>query len=429
MTTICACVSKEPINVSSHLEHMIRRAGLGRRSSIHGFMDGSPFSTPTEDFSLPQEPARWGAAAIDFDVESSGMLVDAPSLRNPSVSSILSFLSNFEGRVSSTPLFGVSILPRGRDAIIARDPIGSRPLYVSSGDPSLYCTQPRLLPLTNGHPEPFCPATALTTGKGTSTRLSMPALAPHPGKIASVGTVDLIETLSEAVKAIPDPRLVFFSGGIDSLVIAKVAINMGDTILLTAGMEESKDLKRAQTAAKSLSADFITATIRKEEIPDDIRVLRKILATDDPMIIAISLPLYHAALKASEVGAERGMAGQGADELFGGYHRYLAQPDPAWSMYEDLMNLHSRGLDAFNLSAAAAGVRIFMPYLDQDFISLVQSTPIEEKIHRGKRKILLRRMGRSLGLGASDVSVKKLAIQYGSGVNREVLRALRRRSV
>jgi asparagine synthase (glutamine-hydrolysing) len=424
LTTICACVSREPTDVDSHLREIIRRADPDDHATVRGFIEGSPFSTFAGELSIPGKPGRWGAAAIAPEIGGDGFLVDPPTLSRPRVESLLSFLEDFDGKASPCPFFGAAIVPRGRNAVIARDPIGSRPLYFSEGNPTLYSSQPRLLPARRPI-QPFPSSTVLDLSTGVQTELAMPALASDSRGKPRWREGNLIRVLSGAIEAIRPPRLVFFSGGIDSLVIAKIASNMGETILVTAGLEGSRDLSRARAAAESLPADFVPVIIPKNEIPEDVRILRAILSTDSPLSIGISLPLYRAALRASEMGLKRGLAGQGADELFGGYHRYISDPDPAATMERDLVDLHSRGLDAFNLAAEAAGIQIFMPYLDQVLVLLARSAPIEEKVRGGGRKILLQKVGRSLGLEPSQVTAKKLAIQYGSGVNPEVLKVLR----
>ena len=45
----------------------------------------------------------------------------------------------------------------------------------------------------------------------------------------------------------------------------------------------------------------------------------------DPIKASVGLPFYWVAEKASEAGFKVMLAGQGADELFGGYQRYVTR--------------------------------------------------------------------------------------------------------
>jgi asparagine synthase (glutamine-hydrolysing) len=144
------------------------------------------------------------------------------------------------------------------------------------------------------------------------------------------------------------------------------------------------------------------------------------------MQVAIALPILHAARAAAEMGLGTAIAGHGADELFGGYHRYISEPDPRESMLGDLFDLHFRGMDLCDLASRGAGVEIFSPFLDQSVIELALSLDTKHLIGPSGRKILLRKAGKKLGLSELSIKSPKCAIQYGSGVNKHVLRVVRR---
>jgi asparagine synthase (glutamine-hydrolysing) len=188
----------------------------------------------------------------------------------------------------------------------------------------------------------------------------------------------------------------------------------------------SRDVAAAKVAARALSLDLEVVEIDPRKIPEEVRQLMGLIRDSNPINISVALPIWHAARRAAELGFEVGIAGQGADELFGGYHRYLSDLDPEGSMLGDLHGLHARGLDAFTVACRANGLDLFLPYLDPRVVYLALSLPVTMKISEGERKVVLREAGRTIGLKEDLVSTRKLAIQYGSGVNKHVLRALGR---
>ncbi|WP_243671210.1 asparagine synthase C-terminal domain-containing protein, partial [Methanoculleus chikugoensis] len=85
-------------------------------------------------------------------------------------------------------------------------------------------------------------------------------------------------------------------------------------------------------------------------------------------------------------GHTRILAGQGgADELFGGYARYLASPDLAAELERDLAD-HGRQRARDQAVAALHGAYFSMPYLDVRVVRAAQGIPAREKVRGGVRK-------------------------------------------
>ena len=120
------------------------------------------------------------------------------------------------------------------------------------------------------------------------------------------------------------------------------------------------------------------------------------------------------------------LSGQGADELFAGYHRYLdfyqekgekAQED----LQEDVENLYHVNLERDDKVTMAHSVELRVPYLDLQIINMALDIPMYYKINGpedNRRKCILREVARELGVPPEIVNRPKKAAQYGSGIHK-----------
>ena len=69
-----------------------------------------------------------------------------------------------------------------------------------------------------------------------------------------------------------------------------------------------------------------------------------------------------------------------------------------------------------------AGSLLTMPYLDERIIYNVYNLPLEFKISRGVRKVLLRAAAKHAGVPEELVAKEKKAAQYGTGIERVLRR-------
>lgn len=145
------------------------------------------------------------------------------------------------------------------------------------------------------------------------------------------------------------------------------------------------------------------------------------------------MPAYLAAEMAREDGIKVMLSGQGADELFAGYHRYLKfyqeQGEEAQkNLNTDINNLYQVNLQRDDAVTMASGVELRVPYLDLDVINMAMNIPMEYKI-KGEddqlRKCILREVARDLGVPEENVKRPKKAAQYGSGIDKMLRRVLK----
>jgi len=238
----------------------------------------------------------------------------------------------------------------------------------------------------------------------------------------------IITTLAKSVKEYLTPDCaILFSGGVDSsLITALAARHVPDITLITVGFPGSNDVKWAPDAAQLLDMEnnLILKIIDLDDVESTIPCVIKALETADPMAISLGVPLYIACTKAKSRNINLLLAGQGADELFGGYHRYKEiAKEGASVLHEaitaDVARLPRRDILRDNTVAEAAGIKLTAPFLDPDVVKLALSIPAASKVSEfgGEPvgKYILRRAAESV-VPAEIAWRDKKAMQYGSGV-------------
>ncbi|ROO86725.1 asparagine synthase (glutamine-hydrolysing) [Actinocorallia herbida] len=146
-------------------------------------------------------------------------------------------------------------------------------------------------------------------------------LADPPG---DAEVLDLLDQACRRVLVADRPLAVGFSGGIDSTVVLKAAMDRTDvaaviTVFSAADPDEDENLRRARAVARLLGVEVTEVPFALPSFDATLDVLHTTL--DQPC--AEPLVLHNDALHTA-AGAHAGvlLGGHGADEVFGGYARY-----------------------------------------------------------------------------------------------------------
>jgi asparagine synthase (glutamine-hydrolysing) len=231
----------------------------------------------------------------------------------------------------------------------------------------------------------------------------------------------LDEAITESVKRIRDDGVMALSGGVDSALVACLAKRE----CLVVGVSGSHDLLRARQAASALGLTLHEALIDPAEIEGAIIEVLAAVPDKDPVNVSIATTLYFVSRWAGDHGHERIIAGQGADELFGGYSRYLSSRNLVLDMEKDLAELPGQ-LARDRAVAGLFDARFSLPYLDERVVAAARAIPFEIRIRDKVRKWPLRAVA-SRYIPAEIAWHKKKAMQYGSGVMKEIERLASRR--
>ena len=159
----------------------------------------------------------------------------------------------------------------------------------------------------------------------------------------------------------------------------------------------------------------------EEALPVVIRTIPK----KDPLNAGIALTQYFIARFAGEQGHRRIITGQGADEIFGGYSRYLETTTLGPDLDRDFAGLEQQAARD-QAVAALHGTSLSMPYLDYRVVRAARAIPPEQKVRQGQRKVPLRKVAER-HIPAEFAWYEKKAMQYGSGVWKELQRLARKK--
>ena len=227
---------------------------------------------------------------------------------------------------------------------------------------------------------------------------------------------------------LPSECSLAFSGGLDSSIIAYLALSSGKKIdALVIGYEGCLDHSWASEAASLLGIRVKEIIVDDEMVRNAIQVLEKYLPRKSPMDLAIASIFYIASKNSSKKFL---VAGQGSDELFGGYRKY-ADAFERWGigraaelMRKDVEQLHLMNLERDELASSLGGSDLIAPYLVKELYELALSIDPELKLRKTgegiARKWILRKAAERLGLPRELVERPKKAAQYSSGLMKRI---------
>lgn len=218
---------------------------------------------------------------------------------------------------------------------------------------------------------------------------------------------------------------VLFSGGIDSSVVAVLASEFAKVRLYCVGAEGAEDVRFSTEMSGRLNLPLRTLTFTQEDAKKAVAELSGKME-NSRMQLGIALPAHFGTRLAMEDGLEFVLCGGGADELYGGYARYLKVPTAELNdvLRSDVAAMKDRDLKR---DSAASFIEVRYPFLDRAVVDFSLSIQAGMKVSGGERKIVLREVGRQLGLPPEITGRKKKACQYGSGADKLVGRILDRR--
>lgn len=307
----------------------------------------------------------------------------------------------------------------GSRLVLLRDPIGSRPLFYTE-EPFAFASERKML----GGGKPVLPGEALLVegGRVLTRRWYDPFKVKKIKTTAELAAAKLVKLLERAVeKRVEGKTAIAFSGGLDSAIIAELAAQYCKPTLFVAGLAQSHDPYNAIKAAKAMDLPLERVTITEAELPKLVELATAATEKTEYLQTQIAVAFYALFRRIKTRGYPLVLAGQGADELFGGYARYQKFARDGileQELEKDFRELAEKNLERDYLVASANGLDLRVPYLDREVVKFARSLPAGLKANETERKIVLKEVARKLGLPKEICEAPKKAIQYGSGVSR-----------
>ncbi|MHA1264880.1 MAG: asparagine synthase-related protein [Candidatus Helarchaeota archaeon] len=311
---------------------------------------------------------------------------------------------------------------------IFRDIVGLKPLFLYSG-PRYIAFASEKKALWNvgftGQIESLRPGRVIRVDRRGFTSHFQATLQQHTiqKKPVEYYLETLKRLLSTAVKqgSSTKPFYVLLSGGIDSTIIAALCKKLElECKNLVVGSEKSKDIQAAQVVTDTLEQPLEILQFDMADLITWFPQLLYALEDRDEKKLNIAFPLFYGTQYIKRRGGLEALAGQGADELFGGYERYevMFRENPArlqTALWKDVKNLSSVNLERDDAATMANGVELRLPYLTRATIEFAMQIPVTLKLRPPTRKYILRQLGKMLELPNAIVEQRKRAIQFSSG--------------
>jgi asparagine synthase (glutamine-hydrolysing) len=322
--------------------------------------------------------------------------------------------------------------------MLARDPIGIKPLYYGYKDGHFYFSSELGAMSLSGVPEvrEFPCGHYYTPEKGFVRYYDVPL--PRDYHLTdSDHTADLVcSTLTQAIKKrlLADKEIhvgAFCSGGLDSSLIAAIAAHeIPHLHTFAVGMrdasgQESDDLIAARIAAGHIGSTHHEYLITEEDYYTALPHVIEKLETYDPSLVRCAVPCYFTCKLAADYVTVV-LTGEGADEVFAGYH-YMKRfaPDQINSEGRRLITgVHNINLQRADRMGMRFSLELRVPFFDTDIIDLgMKISPhlkIREENGRKIEKWILRKAFAGTGYLPDEI-LWRYKLQYTQGAGCELL--------
>jgi len=322
---------------------------------------------------------------------------------------------------------------------VGRDPIGVQPLYYGENkDIVAFATNRKALwKLGIEKPVSFPPGNLAFVNKdGFKFKPIKTLTYTEPKSIVMDEAVKQLqallgESIQRRVHGLKEV-VVAFSGGLDSSLVAFLASKCGVKVnLLHVSLENQPETEEAMEAAEALNLPLQVYLFKDSDVERTLPKVVELIEEPDPIKASIGLPFYWAAENAAEANFKVMLAGQGADELFGGYQRYVNEccqdgtEAARKTMFNDVVRLHETNLERDLKITGFHDVELRLPFGSFDLAEFALGLPVGFKIENKTdtlRKLVLRKMALVAGMPASMAEKPKKAVQYSTGINDAIKR-------
>lgn len=212
---------------------------------------------------------------------------------------------------------------------------------------------------------------------------------------------------------------ILVSGGVDSSLIAKLSEEYNDNICFynISTNKIDTDKQFAMKLQSSLKHKIKFITVKERGAIDAIPEVVKIIETGDPVKVAIALPFYFLAKEMQKDKVRVVLIGNGADSMFCGFSRFIAEYSPTKDTISRLRKLYDTDCYRDDTIFMNFNIEARFPYLDKALAEYVINLPDKYKIDNTRRKIILRDIA-SKYMSEELSERPKKAIQYGSGFDK-----------
>jgi asparagine synthase (glutamine-hydrolysing) len=323
---------------------------------------------------------------------------------------------------------GVVLDPARGELRSLRDHMGKKPLLLGYSGSELFVTSElsaldrvdRFEPLPLG----LC---RIDLGTGEVVQERAHRDGPAPGELRT-----LVETA--VLRRLPSPSQpmgVFLSGGLDSSIVAAlVARHRPDAIFYVLADPGSPDHRYAKRMVEALGLERVRWIPLPDEdaLPALVEAVVRSTESFNPSIVSNGLCTWLLSRAARADGLKVVLTGEGADELFCGYHRF--GPDDPWRQTRArlIADMHATELRRLDSCSMAHGIEARCPFLDRAVRAHADSLDYAD-LYRRDTAGITNKLALRVALGdllpAEIAERRKTSFDVGSGVRGMVVRLLR----
>lgn len=299
------------------------------------------------------------------------------------------------------------VIVDGDDFMVARDPIGVKPLYYGKDlEGRLYFASEMKAIL-----EPCITVKAFPPGYYYTPKTAFVQYYKPDwfDETAAIEVLDLEKIRNSLIQSTQKrlmtdvPLGVLLSGGLDSSLTSSIAMRLlkGTQQKLhsfSIGLNfDAPDLVAARKVAKFLGTEHHEIHFSIEEGIAAIKKLIWHLETYDVTSIRASTPMFFMSKYITDLGVKVVLSGEGADEIFGGYLYFRNAPSSIEFQKETIRRvqlLSTSDCLRADKSTMAFGLEARVPFLDKEFLDVcmkIEATQKLPKTYQGIEKYILRK--------------------------------------
>lgn len=349
---------------------------------------------------------------------------------NQNLENAEALIKDFEGG------FAFAVAESGR-LMAGRDSLGSYPLYYGEntalaalaserkalwkiGIKQAHSFPPGHIAVVDKHGFRFKPAKTLAHAR--TKQITMQTAAKKLSSLLQQSVKQKVSGLKEVAVA--------FSGGLDSTIIASLAKKFGVEVhLISVSLKNQPEIEQAKKAAEALNLPLHICLYSEKTVEKVLPKVLWLIEDANPVRTSIGIPVFWTAEKTSKMGFRVMLAGQGADELFGGYKRYLndymqyGEEFVQKTIFNDIIKMYENNFERDTKICNFHNVELRLPFAIHQLAKFAASLPLKLKIESPNdalRKTVLRKVAEDIGLPRFIVKKPKRAMQYATGVNKVI---------
>jgi asparagine synthase (glutamine-hydrolysing) len=334
-------------------------------------------------------------------------------------------------------MFAFAIFDEDR-ILLARDPIGIKPLYYGYVDGTFYfASELGAMSLAGVEVVHEFPAGHYYTPEtGLVEYYQVPEVPEHliadPDEAAELIRTALISAVKKRLLADREIHVgSFCSGGLDSSLIAAIAAeDIPHLHTFAVGMRNesgdiSDDLKAGRLAARHIGSTHHELMFSEQDYYEALPQVIQKLESYDPSLVRCAVPCYFTCKLAAELVTVV-LTGEGADEGFAGYHymKHLPSDQLNQECRRNFSTLHNINLQRADRIGMLFSLELRVPFLDVAMIDLAMKIAPELKIKKQNgsliEKWILRQAFAGTGYLPEEI-LWRYKVQYTQGAGCEDL--------